>query len=129
MATTVRKVLVVDDEPDMVVFLSAWLEDNGYEAISTTEGERALQLIVEQNPDLVLMDLNMPNHSGFELYREIQGREELRIIPVIFITGLSEYKIFNSTCSPLPEPAACIQKPIDMESLQDAIARILKSDR
>ena len=126
MVSSVPRVLVVDDEPDMVVFLSAWLEDNGYEANSTTDGERALQLIIEQPPDIVLMDLNMPNHSGFELYREIQSREELRRIPVIFVTGLSQYKIFNSTCSLLPEPAACIQKPIDLECLQDALGRILK---
>jgi CheY-like chemotaxis protein len=126
MAGNTSRVLVVDDEPDMVVFLCAWLEDNGYEALSATDGERALQLLLEQPPHVVLMDLNMPNHSGFELYREIQSRDELRRIPVIFITGLSQYKIFNSTCAPLPEPAACIQKPIDVESLRDAIARILK---
>ncbi len=129
MAVKGRKVLVVDDEPDMVVFLSAWLEDNGYEAISAIDGECALQSIVEQNPDLVLMDLNMPNHSGFELYREMKSREELSTIPVIFITGLSEYRIFNAMCSPLPEPAACIRKPINMESLQDAITRILNTGK
>ena len=127
MAGKPSRVLVVDDEPDMVVFLCAWLEDNGYETIPATDGERALQLTLQQPPEIVLMDLNMPNHSGFELYREIQSRQELRTIPVIFITGLSRYKIYSSALSPLPEPAACIQKPIDTEALRDAIARILKT--
>lgn len=127
MAGKPSRVLVVDDEPDMVVFLCAWLEDNGYQTISAIDGDRALQLILEQPPDLLLMDLNMPNHSGFELYREMQDREELRKIPVIFVTGLTQYKIYNSACSPLPEPAACIQKPIDMECLRDTIAGILKT--
>ena len=127
MAARVPKVLVVDDEPDMVVFLCAWLEDQGYDAISATDGENALQSILKQQPDLVLMDLNMPHQSGIQLYRELQNREELRTIPVIFVTGLGQYQIFNSTCSPLPEPAACIQKPIDMEILQNAVARVLGS--
>ncbi len=125
MAGNRSRVLVVDDEPDMVIFLCAWLEDNGYDTISATDGGRALQLIVEHPPDILLMDLNMPNHSGFELYREIQSRDELRKIPVIFITGLSQYKIYNSDCSPLPEPAACMQKPLDMECLRDTIMHLL----
>jgi CheY-like chemotaxis protein len=127
MAAPVPRVLVVDDEPDMVAFLCAWLEDNGYEASSAMDGIHALQSILQQRPDLVLMDLNMPHQSGIQLYRELQNQEELRTIPVIFVTGLVQYQIFNSTCAPLPEPAACIQKPIDMECLQQTIVRVLRS--
>ena len=127
MTAYVPRILVVDDEPDMIIFLCAWLEDNGYAACPANNCEQALQSILKQRPDLVLMDLNMPNHSGIQLYRELQDRESLRTIPVVFITGLTQYQIFNSTCSPLPEPAACIQKPIDMECLQQTIERILRS--
>jgi len=119
------QILVVDDEPDMVAFLCAWLEDNGYATSSANDGDQALQSILKQRPDLVLMDLNMPHQSGIQLYRELQDRESLRTIPVIFVTGLAQYQIFNTTCSPLPEPAACIEKPIDLEYLQHTIARIL----
>jgi CheY-like chemotaxis protein len=125
MTAHVPKILVVDDEPDMVVFLCAWLEDNGYGASSANDGEQALQSILNQPPDLVLMDLNMPHQSGIQLYRALQDNESLRGIPVIFVTGLSQYQIFNSTCIPLPEPVACIQKPIDMECLRETIARVL----
>jgi CheY-like chemotaxis protein len=127
MTAHVPRILVVDDEPDMIVFLCAWLEDNGYAACPANDAEQALQSILKQRPDLVLMDLNMPNHSGIQLYRELRDRESLRTIPVIFVTGLTQYQIFNSLCSPLPEPAACIQKPIDMECLQQTIERVLKS--
>jgi CheY-like chemotaxis protein len=126
MAIRAPRVLVIDDEPDMVIFLCTWLEDNGYETCSAVDGERGLQLILEHRPDLVLMDLNMPYHSGFQLYRELLNMEDLRSIPVIFITGLSQYQIFDSECSPLPGPSACIQKPIDMQCLQAAIERALK---
>jgi CheY-like chemotaxis protein len=119
---------VVDDEPDIVVFLCAWLEDNGYAASSANDGEQALRSILKMRPDLVLMDLNMPHQSGMQLYRELQGTESLREIPVIFVTGLAQYQIFNSTCIPLPAPAACIQKPIDMEYLRQTIARVLNSN-
>ncbi len=127
MTARVPKILVVDDEPDMVVFLCAWLEDNGYAASSANDGEQALQSILRQRPDLVLMDLSMPHQSGIQLYRDLQDSETLRTIPVIFVTGLAQYQIFDSTCIPLPEPAACIQKPIDLESLRQTIARVLNS--
>jgi CheY-like chemotaxis protein len=120
---------VVDDEPDMIVFLCAWLADNGYTACPANDSEQALQSILKQRPDLILMDLNMPNQSGIQLYRKLQERESLRSIPVIFVTGLTQYQIFNSTCSPLPEPAACIQKPVDLECLHQTIARVLGSGR
>jgi CheY-like chemotaxis protein len=118
---------VVDDEPDTVAFLCAWLEDNGYAASSANDGEQALQSILRQRPDLVLMDLNMPHQSGVQLYRELQIRESLCTIPVIFVTGLAQYQIFDSRCTPLREPAACIQKPIDMDCLKQTIARVLGS--
>ncbi len=126
MTAYAPRILVVDDEPDTVIFLCAWLEDNGYAADSANDGDQALQSILKQRPDLVLMDLNMPHRSGIQLYRELQNCESLRTIPVIFVTGLAQYQIFNSECSPLPQPAACIQKPIDMECLQQTIARVLK---
>jgi CheY-like chemotaxis protein len=126
MTAYVPKILVVDDEPDMVVFLCAWLEDNGYVTNSANDGRQALQSILDWRPDLVLMDLNMPNQSGIHLYRELQNRESLRSIPVVFVTGLTQYQIFNESCSPLPEPAACIQKPIDTECLRQTITRILE---
>jgi CheY-like chemotaxis protein len=129
MTPNAPKILVVDDEPDMVVFLCTWLEDNGYAARSANDGEQALHSILKNRPDLVLMDLNMPHQSGIQLYRELQDRDSLRTIPVIFVTGLTQYQIFNSACAPLPEPAACIPKPIDMECLQQTIERVLKSGR
>ena len=55
MAIGAPRVLVIDDEPDMVTFLCAWLEDNGFETCSAVDGERGLQLILERRPDLVLM--------------------------------------------------------------------------
>jgi twitching motility two-component system response regulator PilH len=127
MTAHVPRILVVDDEPDMIVFLCAWLEDNGYAASSANNGKQALQSILENRPDLVLMDLSMPHQSGIQLYRELQYRESLRSIPVIFVTGLTQYHMFDSDCSPLPEPVACLQKPIDMECLHQAIARALGS--
>ncbi len=127
MTEHIPRILVVDDEPDMIVFLCAWLEDNGYAPCPANDCQQALQSILKQRPDLVLMDLNMPQQSGIQLYRELQDRESLRTIPVVFVTGLTQYQIFNSSCSALPEPAACIQKPIDMECLKRTIAHILGS--
>lgn len=78
MSTENKKVLIVDDEPDTVAFLSNWLEDNGYSFCTASDGEQGLRVITQESPDLVLMDLRMPRHTGFQLYRELRSNELLK---------------------------------------------------
>lgn len=121
----VRKVLVIDDEPDTVTFLSTWLEDHGYRACSASDGNKGMQAIMEEAPDLVLMDLKMPNQTGIQLYREIRRDANLTDLPVIFITGMAELQIFDEACELLPEPAARLEKPVDLPALKAAINKAL----
>ena len=123
MAETPKKILIVDDEPDMVLYLSAWLEDRGYEVCSASDGIEGLQAIQSQRPDLVLMDVKMPNQTGLQLYRSMQHSGAYRQIPVIIITGMADFDLFDDGCGPLPEPTARIQKPIDHDLLLSAIQR------
>ena len=126
---TVRpaKILIIDDEPDTVVFLETYLEDMGYDTCSANDGEQGLAMLHEHQPDLVLMDLRMPRRTGMQLYREIWSQRSHHKIPVIFISGLPDVKIFGDNCTPLPEPAARLGKPINLEQLEEAITAALKS--
>ena len=119
------KVMVVDDEPDTVTFLCTWLEDLGYETCAENDPDRVIAAALEQKPDLLLLDINMPSQSGIEVYRRLRETEPLRDLPVIFITGATEFHLFGRACSPLPEPAALIEKPIDLAVLGEAILRAL----
>ncbi len=119
------KILIIDDEPDTVVFLETVLEDLGYDTCSASDGEQGLAQLHEQQPDLVLMDLRMPRRTGMQLYREIWSQRRHHKIPVIFISGFTDVKIFDNACTPLPEPAARLDKPIDLEALEEAISAAL----
>ena len=120
-----KKVLIIDDEPDTITFLGTWLEDLGYATCAASDGLGGMEALLSERPDLVLMDLKMPNLSGVQLYRQILGHEELAALPVIFITGVAEVSLFDGSCERLPEPAACLAKPVDLQKLLDAITAAL----
>ena len=125
MTVEKKKVLIIDDEPDTITFLTNWLEDNGYDSCSATDGNQGMKVLRSEKPDLILMDLRMPNQTGFQLYRELRLKSDYRHIPVIFVTGLTESQIFGDECTPLPKPEAFIEKPIDLNALHREIKRIL----
>jgi CheY-like chemotaxis protein len=120
-----KKVLIVDDEPDTITFLSQWLEDNGYETCSATDGDQGMMAVIEEGPDIILMDLRMPNQTGMQLYRALRLRDEFGHIPVIFVTGMTEFQIFGKDSTPLPKPEAFIEKPINLDALHSAIKRLI----
>jgi CheY-like chemotaxis protein len=125
MSADKKKVLIVDDEPDTIIFLSQWLEDNGYEACSATDGDHGMQVALSEKPDIILMDLRMPNQTGMQLYRALRLQEAFKHIPVIFVTGMTEFQIFGKECSPLPKPEAFIEKPINLNALHTAIKQLI----
>jgi CheY-like chemotaxis protein len=85
-----KKILVVDDEPDSVDYLCSILEENGYEHISASDGVEGLELARKEKPDMILLDLIMPEKSGIKMFQELKTAPELRNIPVIIVSGVSE---------------------------------------
>jgi DNA-binding response OmpR family regulator/DNA-binding CsgD family transcriptional regulator len=83
-------VLVVDDTPETLGFLTDTLDHAGFTVLIATDGESALALVEQITPDLVLMDALMPGMDGFETCRRLKGEKLLSHLPVIFMTGLSE---------------------------------------
>ena len=84
-----KQILVVDDEKDIVEFLTQLLEDNGYEVTSANDGLAAMNLVQEKKPDVILLDLQMPEETGTGLYRKLQHKKDCKDIPVIVISGLA----------------------------------------
>jgi len=84
-----------------------------------------MQAILRENPDLVLLDLQMPEQTGIQLYRELRQHQTFKHLPVIFITGMANVQIYGSECAALPGPEATIDKPINLQTLEAAIKQIL----
>lgn len=83
-------VLVVDDSPDTLSFLTEAIERSGATVLVAVAGDLALALVEEITPDIILLDAVMPGMDGFETCRRLKARSDLALVPVIFMTGLSE---------------------------------------
>ena len=116
---TKQQVLVVDDEKDIVEFLTQLLEDNGYEVKSANDGLEAMNLVQESKPDLILLDLQMPEETGTGLYRKLQHKKELKDIPVIVISGLAGSYLAVSKSVPV------LDKPPKEENVLQEIRKAL----
>lgn len=82
-----KTILVVDDEPDVLTFLSMVLEDAGFNVITATDGNEALDQVKKHKPDFISLDLVMPNKSGIRFYHELHKNKEWSDIPVVIVTA------------------------------------------
>ena len=116
MADDAKTVLVVDDEPDARDFLATVLEDNGYATVLAKDGNEAISILEAGAPDLVTLDITMPEKSGVAVYRKLKESDDLKSIPVIIVTGVSgEFEKFISTRRQVPPPEGYVSKPVDHE--------------
>lgn len=121
--TSVDRILVVDDLPDNYVLLQTVLENEGYEVEVADSGQAALEKITSHPPDLVLLDIMMPQMNGFEVTRCIRQNASLPFIPILLVTSYAE---------PLPADGfdagadGFIRKPIDFDYLLNRIGEILQ---
>jgi two-component system, OmpR family, phosphate regulon response regulator PhoB len=125
MAVEKKTILVVDDEPDVRTFLSTLFEDNGYATVMAQDGNEGLSKVKEKAPDLVTLDITMPNKSGVRFYREMKESAEWRKVPIIIVTGVSgEFKTFISTRKQVPPPEGYLSKPIDKTEILKLVKKL-----
>lgn len=120
------KILIVDDEPDTVAYLTSLLEDNGYQTVSANNGSEAIDKAKLEKPDLITLDITMPEQSGVKTLTQLQIDSVTEDIPVIIITGVTHtFKRFIHTRKQVKAPAGYIEKPIDQEETLALIREIL----
>ena len=85
-----KRILIVDDEQDIRTYLSTLLEDQGFETVLAKDGEEAMQKIQAGPPDLITLDISMPEKSGVKFFREMKTDDRWKHIPIIIVTGVSE---------------------------------------
>jgi two-component system phosphate regulon response regulator PhoB len=127
-----KKVLTVDDDPDVRLFNVTVLEENGYTPVEATNGEEGMNLIKQEKPDLVILDVLMPRESGIRLYRNLKTDKKLKHIPVMILSGIAERSFLRSQKAltefggeAVPEPEAYLEKPVEAEELAAAIKKLI----
>ena len=115
-----KNILVVDDEKDVTEFMRDLLEDNGYGVTVAYDGAEALEQIKVRKPDLILLDLQMPEETGTGLYRKLHTRSDLKDIPVIIVSGLAGKNIAVS------KSVKVLDKPPEEAELLAEVKKALK---
>ena len=127
-----KKILIVDDEPDIVSYLEMVLQDQGYETATAGNGNEAMEAVKRDRFDLVTLDITMPEASGTRFYKEIRTDPELSQIPVVSVTAVTglggdkyAYENFISNRKIVPAPEAFFPKPIDREEFIKKVRELL----
>lgn len=114
-----HRILVVDDEADVRTFLVAVLKKRGYETFSAADGREAFTVLQREKPDLVILDLMMPNQTGTDFYRRLTKDKELCQTPVIVVSGLAGRHLA------VKGPVAVFDKPIDPDEFGETVDKAL----
>ena len=119
------RVLVIDDEPDMLTFLSTVLEDNEAKALQATDGAEGIKLAKAEKPDLITLDLSMPGMDGGEVFVKLREDPETKMIPVCIVTGRPELRglIYDKPHRP---PEGYLDKPVEEETFVKNLRKILE---
>jgi len=120
-----RRILVVDDEPDVLVFYRSVLEDHGATVLEATDGDAALDIARREKPELITLDLSMPGTDGGQVFEALRRDPDLAGIRVCIITGRPELRrlIYDRAVRP---PEGYLDKPVDDETLLLNVRKILE---
>ena len=111
-----KKILIVDDEPDILEGLSRILKRAGYDIIATSDGKEVLDLTIKNKPDLIILDIVLPNISGPQIAAKISEIQHLKNIPIVFITGILSQEEEEKMDS-VAGKRTVISKPCDPKAL------------
>ena len=122
-----KKVVGIEDEPEMIDLIRLILERKGFDFRGADGGQKGLDMIREDKPDLILLDLMMPGMDGWEVYRQVKADDELCDIPVIVVTAKAQ-SIDKVLGLHIARVDAYITKPFGPQELLDAIYRLLEME-
>lgn len=126
MPETTQVVVCIEDEPDMIDLIQVILESKGYQVIGAHGGKRGLEAVRTHKPDLVLLDLMMPDIDGWEVYQQLKADKETQPIPVIVVTAKAQSidKVLGLHIAKVDD---YITKPFSPQELLESIDRVLQS--
>jgi len=128
MGETKGKILVVDDEPDVVDMVRMMLENASYEVVSAYDGKEGIEKAKQEKPDAIVLDLMMPGMDGFEACKEMKNDPDLKDIPVLVLTAISRHFSDTKYARSLGLGLVSddyIDKPVDPNVLLNRIAGLL----
>jgi len=120
--------LVIDDEPDQTTYLSTLLQDRGWEVRTANSADEGLALALEVVPDVVLLDVMMPERGGLSTLVALRNDSKTKAVPVVLVTGIQatlthDFKAFLDRFKK-HHPDAYIEKPVDREQLLKTLEEV-----
>lgn len=116
------KILVVDDEQDIRTYLRTLFTKHGYEVETASNGEEGLTIAQRARPDMIFLDILMPKRTGIMAYRRLKKDPDLAGVPVVILTGLSQYRsFFAQDFEQVPHPEAFVEKPPEPDKLLELV--------
>ncbi len=110
-----KKILIIDDEQDVIEYLTELLEANGFVTCSAHDGKEGFEVLKREKPDLITLDLQMPGDTGTDFYRNMHRSEEFKHIPIVVISGIAGKHLA------IKKPLAVLDKPIDRFQLLETV--------
>ncbi len=127
-----KKILIVDDESDIIAFFDMLLDDHGYKVLQARSAKEAYALMENNTPDLICLDIMLPKKSGVAFYHEFKLDDRFKDIPAIFISAFSLARDFYGEGfrklipdTSVREPEAYLEKPVQTDKLLEVIKRII----
>jgi len=128
MAEEKKKVLCIEDEPEMIDLIKLILERKGFDVVGAVGGAEGLEVIRREKPDLILLDLMMPEVDGWEVFRQIRADEQLKPIPVIVVTAKAQSidKVLGLHIAKVDD---YVTKPFGPQELLNSVNKVLARER
>jgi CheY-like chemotaxis protein len=127
-----KKILIIDDEPDVVTYLSTVLEASGYKSYATGDIRTAMEQVEHIHPDLICLDIVMPGETGITFYTRLRKNEQFKNIPVIIISGIVELEKFDfhsyTKDDSIRQPECYMEKPIDVEKYIQKVKELVSNN-
>ena len=127
MPKDIKNILCVEDEPEMIDLIRLILSRHGFNVIGANGGKEGLEKVRESSPDLILLDLMMPDVDGWEVYQQIKADEKTSNIPVIVVTAKAQNidKVLGLHIAKVDD---YISKPFSPQALLESVQRVLGVD-
>ena len=120
-----KKILIVDDEPNIVLSVEFIMTRSGYDVVTAADGEEVMGILLEESPDLIILDVMMPRKNGFEVCADIRGDQRFESLPILMLSAKGRDTEVRKGISMGAD--AYITKPFSTHELVEKVNELLQS--